>query len=384
MAHWAVFGDGRRLLQDVHDGKAVLHLDGHEQARHDREVEAHVALVAVAAAEVGDGILRPLVGLGQQHAVFVLAVQVAAQLLEEDVRLGQVLATGAVALVQVGDGVEAQAVDAALQPEVEDAEDGLVDGEVVVVEVGLVRVEAVPVKGVGDRVPGPVGQLEVLEDDAGFLEAVARVAPDVEVAFGAARRRTAGALEPRVLVGGVVDDQFGDDAQAAAMGLVEQTLEVVEGAVDGVDAGIVGDVVAVVAQRRRVERQQPEGRDAQVLQVIELLDNAGEIADAVAVAVAEGADVQLVDDGVLVPERIVFQRNDLGLPRAANHGNTCRHRGETNEGTPSQFYGEGQHLCQGGRAYFCFAATRGGARVALRRASRRNDSAALHLRTTAA
>ncbi len=134
-------------------------------------------------AEVGDGVLRPLVGLGEQDAIFVLAVEVAAQFLEESVRLRQVLAAGAVALVQVGNGVQPQAIDAALQPEIEDVEDGLVHGGVVVVEIGLVRVEAVPVKGVGDRVPGPVGQLEVLEDDAGFLEAIARVAPDVEVAF---------------------------------------------------------------------------------------------------------------------------------------------------------------------------------------------------------
>ena len=48
----------------------------HEQARHEREVEGHVALVAVA--EVGDGVLGPLVGLGQQHAVRELVVDVRA------------------------------------------------------------------------------------------------------------------------------------------------------------------------------------------------------------------------------------------------------------------------------------------------------------------
>ena len=50
------------------------------------------------------------------------------------------------------------------------SEDGLVHGGVVEVEVGLVGVEAVPVVGLGDRVPGPVGRLEILEDDAGFLD----------------------------------------------------------------------------------------------------------------------------------------------------------------------------------------------------------------------
>src|SRR5262249_3924923 len=163
---------------------------------------------------------------------------------EEAVRLRQVLAAGAVTLVQVGDGVQPHAIDAAVEPEVEGMEDSLVYGGVVVIQVRLMRGEAGAVERGGRRVPGPVRPGDMLEDDAGFLEAVARRAPDVEVALGAARRRTAGALKPRMLVGGVVDDQLGDDAQAAAVGLVEQTLEVVDGAVNGVDAGVIGDVVA--------------------------------------------------------------------------------------------------------------------------------------------
>ena len=71
---------------------------------------------------------------------------------------------------------------------------------------------------------------------------------------------------------------------------------------------VVGDVVAVVAQGRREERQQPDAGDAQILQVVELLDQALEIADAVVVAVVERLDVQLVDDGVFVP------RGSLALP----------------------------------------------------------------------
>ena len=48
----AVVRNSRRLLQDVDEGIAVLHASGHEHARHERKMEGHVALVAVA--EVGD------------------------------------------------------------------------------------------------------------------------------------------------------------------------------------------------------------------------------------------------------------------------------------------------------------------------------------------
>jgi len=40
--------------------------------------------------------------------------------------------------------------------------------------------------------------------------------------------------------------------------------------------------------------------------VPELAGEADEVADAVVVAVLEGADVQLVEDGVLVPERVAI------------------------------------------------------------------------------
>ncbi len=72
----------------------------------------------VAVAEVGDGVLRPLVRLRQQHAILEVGVDVGAQLAQELVGLGQVLAVRALALVQVGHGVQPQAVDAHLQPEV--------------------------------------------------------------------------------------------------------------------------------------------------------------------------------------------------------------------------------------------------------------------------
>ena len=82
---------------------------------------------------------------------------------------------------------------------------------IVVVEVGLVREETVPVVGAGHLVPGPVGLFGVGEDDAGFGKFLVAVAPDVEVALLRARRGAPRGLEPGVLVRGVVDDQFGDD-----------------------------------------------------------------------------------------------------------------------------------------------------------------------------
>ena len=62
-------------------GSASSRRTRHEHARHHREVERHVALVAVA--EVLDDVGRPLVRLGQQHAVGVARVDLGAHALQE-------------------------------------------------------------------------------------------------------------------------------------------------------------------------------------------------------------------------------------------------------------------------------------------------------------
>ena len=50
---------------------------------------------------------------------------------------------------------------------------------------------------------------------------------------------------------------------------------------------VARDIVAIVPQRRRIKRQQPERRDAEILQIVEFFREALEIADAVGVAVGE-------------------------------------------------------------------------------------------------
>ena len=260
-------------------------------------------MALVAGAEVRGGVGRPLVGLGQEHPIGVARVDVGPQRAQERVGLGQVLAGGAVALVEVGDGVEPDPVDAAAEPEVERGEHRRVHRRLVEVEVGLVGVEAVPVVRLRHRIPGPVAGLEVLEDDPGIGVAVGAVAPHVARPGGAAGRGAPRRLEPRVIDRGVVDDQLGDHLEIAAVGLGQQPLEVGQRAVVGVDRGVVGDVVAAVAHRRRIERQQPQRGDPEILEVVEPVDQPGQVADAVAVAVAEAAQVQLVDHRLLEPAR---------------------------------------------------------------------------------
>ena len=71
------------------------------------------------------------------------------------------------------------------------------------------------------------------------------------------------------------------------------------------DRAVIRNIVAVIAQRRRKERHQPESINAELLQVIQFLSESAEIPDAVPRTVIERTDVNLIDDRVLVPERVL-------------------------------------------------------------------------------
>ena len=324
----AVLGNLRRLPQDLDDGMTVFLPHRHEHARHEREVEGHVALVALA--EVRPHVGRPLVGFGEEHAIGIAGVERAADLLEHVVRLLEVLADRPFALDQVRHRVEPQPVDAAVQPELHHAVDRPQDLGVVEIEVRLVMEEAVPVVRLGGVVPAPVRGLGVGEDDADAVVLPVGLAPDVELALRGAGGRPPRRLEPWVLVGGVVDDELGDDANVAAMRFRHEALEVLHRPVVRMDVLVVGDVVAVVPERRRIEGQQPERVDAEALEVVEPLCQAGEVADAVVVAVEEGAHVHLVDDGVLVPEGV------FGVGHVNCQLPSSKYQGTPNGQRPSQ------------------------------------------------
>jgi hypothetical protein len=136
--------------------------------------------------------------------------------------------------------------------------------------------------------------------------------------LGAARRRLPGGAEPLVVDGGVVADQVDRHPQAVGVGFRDERVEVLEVAEHGVDGARVGHVVAVVGHGRGVERREPQRVDAEQFQVAQPRPHALQVADAVAVGVAEAGDVDLVHDGVAPPGPL---RHDMILPGG---GASCR------------------------------------------------------------
>jgi hypothetical protein len=103
----------------------------------------------------------------------------------------------------------------------------------------------------------------------------------------------------------MIQDQLRYHAEAAPMGLFKKSSEVLQRPIVGVNVGIVRDVVAIILQWGRIKGKQPEGGDAEILKIIQLPCEPFEVSYTVAVSVGESPDVELINDGVLIPERIV-------------------------------------------------------------------------------
>ena len=97
------------------------------------------------------------------------------------------------------------------------------------------------------------------------------------------------------------------------MRLLDDPVEIGEGAEARIDPAIVGHIVAEILHRRGEEGRDPDAVDAQIGDVVEPLGDAGKIADPVTIGVAEGARVDLVDDRPAPPcERGVGGNSGVG------------------------------------------------------------------------
>jgi hypothetical protein len=88
----------------------------------------------------------------------------------------------------------------------------------------------------------------------------------------------------------MINHEVDEDAHAALLGAVGKFDKIAEGAVTRIDAVVIGDVIAVVATGRGLERHQPDRRDAEAVQIVQPAHQPLEIADPVAIGIHVGAD----------------------------------------------------------------------------------------------
>jgi len=125
-----------------------------------------------------------------------------------------------------------------------------------------------------------------------------------------------------VLVAAVVRDEVDDDPDVEAVRVRDELLGVGKGSEHGLDVAVVRHVVAAVGERARVPRVEPDGVETEARDVLEPGAETGQVTDAVAVAVREAAQVDLVDGCVAPPTHLVsFQPF---TPPAVSPARMCR------------------------------------------------------------
>ena len=184
------------------------------------------------------------------------------------------------------------------EPEVHDPLHRVDDGRVPIVEVRLALGEQVQIPLAPDLIEGPGPAAEEAGPVVGGPLAVP-IPPDVEILIGGFP--AAALLEPFVLIGGMVDDQVHDDPKAQGVGLLDQFVHIGQGAELGVDIAVIGDIVAVVLAGGAIDWGEPKDAHPQRFDIGELGDDAGDIAHAVAVAVAIAHGIDLIDCLFLPP-----------------------------------------------------------------------------------
>ena len=326
-----------------------------------------------AAAQLGLRIVPRLGGGLADHIAARVAVHAAHQLGGQAPAFGLVVPVAGVVFDQVRHGVEPKAVEPAVEPE---AQAVLVVGHgrrMAQVEVGHVSPEGAQVAAGGRGKPGVLAP-----DVPAFGFGIAPFVPGAERAF----RFTQRLRKEGVTVGAVVDHIVHDDADAAGMGLAQQLVKVGQCAVGGLDVAVVGGGVAVVAVGAAGDRHQPEAADAQLLQRVQRLREAAQVADAIAVAVLPAAHKDFHEGAVLPAfgqgtgarplgyrrQRIGRQgepggRGDRGGCRRQNGGRCVgRCGGRSRHGSRRRRcsrHPQGQAACQGGLHQSGHPASRG-------------------------
>ena len=85
---------------------------------------------------------------------------------------------------------------------------------------------------------------------------------------------------------------------------VQQPVKVGHRAKKRIYVNIIGHIIAKIVHGGGVNGREPDGIYVEALQVIQPLANAGQVADAVIVAILVGARVNLVNDAFLSPKQV--------------------------------------------------------------------------------
>ena len=199
--------------------------------------------------------------------------------------------------------VHAEAIGAVIEPEAQGPEKIVAHLTIVPVPVRLFLGEHMQIPlAVGHA--GPCRAAEMVLPVGRWLIAIRTlaVAEDIAVTLRRSRFGCEGGLEPFVQIGAVIRHDVDHDLDVSCVCGLGEFVEIIHGSELRVDVAVIVHVVATVGQLGRIERTEPDGVDAKVLQIVDLFGHTGNLAESLATGVLEGTRVDLIDHGLLPPQ----------------------------------------------------------------------------------
>jgi hypothetical protein len=83
----------------------------------------------------------------------------------------------------------------------------------------------------------------------------------------------------------MVGHKIKDQLESALVNSIEQLVIICERAKDWIDAAVIGNVIAEICHRRRIDWRDPQGVYAELDKIIETGKNAGQVPDTVIVRI---------------------------------------------------------------------------------------------------
>src|SRR5262249_1163685 len=148
----------------------------------------------------------------KHHPIGISRIECGAHFLDDRMCFWKIFAIRSIAFDEIGNGVEPQPVNAHVEPETHRIEYRTKHAWIVEIQIWLMAIEAMPEIGLAGRIPGPVGNFRVPEYDPRVAKQLIGVRPNIKITCCRASLCAPGTLKPGMLIRGMIDNEFDDDA----------------------------------------------------------------------------------------------------------------------------------------------------------------------------
>ena len=148
-------------------------------------------------------------------------------------------------LEQQPENVDAETIDAPVEPEAQHIIHCLTHTGIAPVQIGLLHIEQVQIVLPCLLVKLPGRAAKITRPVIGRTTIRCGVTPHVPVAFLVGMAGTC-LLKPGVLIGGVIGHKIQDDLEVALVGLVQQGVEVAQRPEEWMDTGVIANIIAKI------------------------------------------------------------------------------------------------------------------------------------------